>query len=183
MLSPPPTTAFELCAHPEEGISLRCDAMNWLLGQGVSIRSFASPWAVRAAHVLFEPTGRYLPCRIGPFVYVLPCIASEGLIDLVAWQPMTGRVASRLGAAGLLGQRQAEQAASYITARPIRVWKSPIGWLRAGRSGVVIVDPPRAAHLLSGINLIPQDVEHGRVLAGTLRVPPPRILSAERIAA
>src|SRR5690242_233991 len=87
-------------------------AIRWLIDMGASIESigdFGAPpetaFAVGAARVSFEPSGRYVPLpAMGTFAYILPSITLDGIVDLVAWQPTTGRVATRLGVAGLVGE-------------------------------------------------------------------------------
>lgn len=175
-----PLDPVDLYADPEEVGTMSADALQWLLDQGVTVAAVATPWAVRAAHVSFEPMGVYRPNPCGEFAYILGCIDSDGVADLVAWSPRVGRLASRLGIARLLGQRQAEDARCDISARPVRVWRNPLGWLMARRSGVVIVDQLGAAHLLAGIDIRPEDARHARELRDSLRVPPPRILLAAR---
>jgi hypothetical protein len=86
-----------------------------------------------------------------------------------------GTIGDPPGLAGLLGQRLAEEARDNITARPVRVWRTPLAWLRARGDGVVIADPELAAHLLSGLPIVPEDIEFGHALMG-LRLPPPRVI-------
>jgi hypothetical protein len=78
-----------------------------------------------------------MPCAIGDFAYVFACQTIDGVADLAAWLSSSGRTMTPLGCAGLIGQRQAEEAHYDINARPVPVWRSPLGWLRAGRAGVV----------------------------------------------
>jgi hypothetical protein len=171
--------ALDLLLDPDEVGVPSTDAIRWLLNNGAGIEAIGARWTVGAARVCFQPNGRYVPVPgLGSFAYVFACLASDGVADLAAWQPSSGRIMTRLGNAGLIGQIEAEKAASDITARPVNVWRSPLGWLRANRAGVVIVNPRLAAHLLGGLNVIPEDDnEHGRELRA-LRVPPPRVLPA-----
>ena len=64
-------------------------------------------------------------------------------VDLVAWRQ--GFVGSWLGRIGLLGE---EQLDSPRFDEPLLVHPDTLSWLRAGRDGVVVVDPVRAAPLL-----------------------------------
>ncbi len=184
-LIPEPSTALLLAADPVELGALNAETIGWLLDQGISVSALATPWAIGAARVVIEPTRRYTPNPIGEFALILPCISGAGLVDLVCWTPRSNQLASRLGVAAVLGQREADDAHDDITARPLPVWRSPASWLRAGRNGIVVVDPVRAAHLLAGLVLLAEDHEHARELHRVLRVPPPRIMNAsqQRIAA
>ena len=56
-----------------------------------------------------------------------------------------GFVGSWLGRVGLLGE---EQLDGPRLGAPLQVHPDPLAWLRAGRDGVVIVDPVRAAPML-----------------------------------
>jgi hypothetical protein len=150
-------------------------AIKWFLAHGVTVETLGRYWAVGAARVCFEPAGCYTPVVTGDFAFIFAAQTAAGVADLVAWQPATGRLATRLGVAGLLGQRFAEDARDSIAARPVRVWRSPLTWLRAGRDGVVVVDPEQAAYLLADLPLVPEDIEFRQSLM-TLRVPPPRVI-------
>jgi hypothetical protein len=180
--------ARDLLLDPDEASTPSTAAIDWLRARGVTVETFARYWSVGAARVIEVPGGltdlAYMPCAIGDFAYIFACQTIDGVADLAAWVPSSRRLLTRLGVAGLLGQRQAEEARDDINARPLRVWRTPLGWLRAGRDGVVIIDPETAAHLLSGLPVIPEDIEFGRALAA-LRVPPPRVIAhaARRIAA
>src|SRR5262249_46522092 len=145
--------------------------------RGASIESIAdigevdTPCSIGFARVTIQVTGRYVPtCGTGDFAFIFACIGLEGVIDLAAWLPRTGQVATRLGIAGLIGEREAETAQYDLNARPVRVWRDPIGWLRAGRRGVVVANEFAAAHVLSGLNVFPEDYELGRALLA-MRVP------------
>jgi hypothetical protein len=141
----------------------------------------ARRWAIGAAHVIAIPVGavdhpgcgRYMPCPIGDFAFLFACQTTHGVADLAAWVPSSGRIMTRLGVAGMLGQRQAEEAHHDITARPMRVWRDPLGWLRAGRSGCVVVDQIMAAHILGGLPIGAEDERHAHELRA-LRVAAPR---------
>jgi hypothetical protein len=172
--------ALDLFTDATEVGTLGADALRWLLDQGVTVAALATPWAIHAGHVSFEPSGLYRPNICGEFAYIFGCIDGDGLADLVAWSPRVGGIASRLGVAAVLGQRQAEEARDDVTARPLRIWRNPLGWLKAGRNGVVIVDHLGAAHLLADLPIAPEEDggRHARELRAGLRVPPPRIIAA-----
>jgi hypothetical protein len=175
-------SALALILDPAEVSTPSTMAIRWLLSNGVAIEPVTRRWSIGAAHVCFQPTGRYTPASCGDFAFVFACMTIDGVTDLAAWQPSTGRLMTRLGFAGLLGQRQAEEAREDITARPVQVWRTPLHWLRAGRAGVVVIDRVKAALLLGDLNVTPDPtdiVPHGRELKA-LRIPAPRVLVRTR---
>lgn len=108
--------------------------------------------------------------------YVLPEIDADGaLVDLVAWHPRTARLASWQGVAGLLGAAAID---TRTTDEPLIVRRSPIEWLAAWRSGVVVVNERSARPALLGAGCVQAaDVEHGVALERMLReVALPRIV-------
>ena len=50
---------------------------------------------------------------------------------------------------------------------------TPLAWLRAGRSGCVVINPEIAAHILGGLPVGAEDERHAHAL-NALRVPAPR---------
>jgi hypothetical protein len=173
----PETSSALLLANDKQEVGhLEERGLRWLLDRGVSPLAIGTPWAIGAARVLIQPDNTYVPSSMGRYAYVLPCLTNVGMIDLVCWIPATGQIASRLGEAAMLGQRQVDEAADDITARPVPVWASPLSWLRGGRNGIVIVDAVRAGHLLSGLVLLAENGSHANDLRRQLRVRPPRIM-------
>jgi hypothetical protein len=179
-LTPEPLPTLQLTADEQELGKLDGRGIRWLLDRGVNPLAVGTPWAIGAARVVIEPGGLYVPNCIGTYAYILPCIGTGGLIDLVCWIPATGEIASRLGVAAMLGQRQAEEAVDDTNVRPVPVWRSPLSWLRAARTGIVVVDAVRAGHLLSGLVLLAEDAAHAADLRRRLRVRPPRIMIASQ---
>jgi hypothetical protein len=167
-----------------EGGALDQRAIDWLLGNGVTIDAIAMPWAVRSARVTFEPTGRYRPCSgLGQFAYIF-AIIDDRILDLVAWSPENDRLATRLGRGGALGQGQLGIDGVGTTDRPLPVWRRPLDWLRASRRGVVIADSLVAAYLLAGAILQVENKAHAAEISDALRLPPPKLIfQARKIAA
>ena len=123
-------------------------------------------------------TPPYLPCPgVGEFAFVFAVIDCGTIIDAAAWQPKTGKIATRLGFGGMLGEGQVGRDEIGTTGRPLPVWRDPVGWLKAGRCGVVIAEPDLAAHRLAGIVISGEDHKHGRELRKRLRLPSPMIVS------
>jgi hypothetical protein len=162
-----------VAAYCEEAGAPSSEVMRWWRDQGVSIDALIKPLAVLAERAVFQPNGTYIPNALGEFVCVLPAFDGDGLADVVAWAPKSGRMASRLGIVSMLGEEQAARASG--ASEPILIWRNPIGWLRACRRGVVILDPERAAVLLAGLPVSAEDDADARHLRAILKVRPPRI--------
>ena len=160
---------------PPEAEPLEQTAFLWLLRQGASVEAVAAPWAVRMGRVAFQPNGTYVPAPgVGDFAFIFGILDID-IVDAVAFAPSTGRAATRLRIGSMLGQGQIGRDALGSTGRAIPVWRNPIAWLRAGRIGVVIVHPDRAAHHLAGLCLLAEDERHRRQLRRSLRVLRPQI--------
>ena len=87
-------------------------------------------------------------------------------IDVVAWHPRTGRLATWLGRVGLLG---ADYPCPATKTDPLCVFPSPTEWLASGRRGVVIVDERLARpELLDAGTIQAFDIEHGTKLKAML---------------
>jgi hypothetical protein len=75
-------------------------------------------------------------------------IASEfAPVDLIAWTPRLNCTASWLGRVALLGEDEL-LAPRLDDEQALMVHETPLAWLIAGRQGVVIVDPRKAAPIL-----------------------------------
>lgn len=127
---------------------------------------------LRGGRVVFDTDKRAAPEALVP-AFVMPAIDADGaVIDLVAWHPRTGRIGSAERSAGWL-------AGGYLSDdEPVLVHPDPLSWLRAGRTGVVVVheDLARPA-LLSMRTLQAADVAHGEALQAMLaKVRLPRIV-------
>lgn len=185
-LSHEPTRAEALFLDPDEGGIPDRAALEWLLGQGVTIVALTSPWSIAAAHVRFDERGRYAPHLLGDLAFILPVIDRHGPADLCAWVPRTGEIATRLGVGSVLGEDLiGRDIGDGVTIPPLRVFTSPLEWLRAHRRGVVILEPERAAIALAGFVIEALDNKHAAELSRTLRVPRPivRVRQTERLAA
>lgn len=105
-------------------------------------------------------------------------------LDVVAWHPRTARVATWLGAIGLLGL---DRPCAATVDDPLIVFPEPASWLAARRGGVVVVSERLArGDLLAAGSIQAADVAHGEALETMLRkVRLPRILVpvSERVAA
>jgi hypothetical protein len=94
-------------------------------------------------------------------------------VDLIAWtraQPC--RVFQCLGTAEALGVDQIGNPASWFLGKPLVVHRCPLDWLRAGCTGIVILDPRRVHTRLeslpacpAGYRIVAAGLEHGRASA------------------
>ena len=94
-------------------------------------------------------------------------------VDLVAFHAgATPFVGSWLGRVGLLGEEQIHRPRDIL-----HVHATPLSWLRAGRDGVCIVDPVRAAPMLRDAGTMAVATSHERRrLVETMTVRLPRII-------
>lgn len=153
-----------------------------LAAQGIALASIIRPWCPGVARVQFEPETRlYRPLLLGGSAFIFAVVGEDGIVDLAAWEPRTGRMATRLGKAVALGEAQISRQGLGTTGLALPVWRSPIGWLRAGRQGIVIADPLMAAHRLSGLILAGEDAAHNAELQAKLVVPPPAFTLAGEV--
>ena len=110
----------------------------------------------------------------------LAVIEDGQIVDVVAWNPDTDQVATRFGIGWALGQDQILADGCGSTGLPVPVHRSPLGWLRNRRFGIVILDYRRAALHLADLELEGKDDKHQADLDRLLYAPPPRVLSAMR---
>jgi hypothetical protein len=92
-------------------------------------------------------------------------------VDLVAFHAgATPFIGSWLGRVGLLGEEQIRRARDVL-----QVHATPLSWLRAGRDGVCVVDPVRAAPMLrdAGTMVVATPHERRRLVETiSVRLPP-----------
>lgn len=138
---------------------------------------------IRPARVLIEGEA-YQPHEDGDWCFVTPCLHIDGdkwrehvwtkrccapdearcwfseVVDLVAWHPATpGRWARRTGDASMLGAID-EGAA-------LRVWRTPLSWLRGGGEGVCFLTSEQgiiAEALRAASEVIAEDGRHAAEL-------------------
>ena len=91
-------------------------------------------------------------------------------IDMVAWHmAQPSRWWLRRGAGVLLGEIEVEHAVTY--GEPLRVHRTPLGWLRAAGEGVVILDWGAAWFYLRDLRLAAEDHDHPAELQRRLQPP------------
>jgi hypothetical protein len=171
------TDAEEIFADPAETQTPNNKILHWLIAQGATPLALASPFPIAMTRAVFDGSGRYSPNALGATAIVLPVIDSE-LIDAAAWSPVSGEIGTRLGIGACLGASQIGVDGLGTTGPALPIWRSPLGWLRAGRRGVVVVDAELAGPRLAGLTIEAEDSEHAHDLRKMLRVPPPTIIVA-----
>lgn len=165
--------------------------LRWLLHQGISSKSIVGPWAVMGGTVIFDnDPNRYRPLVTGDKALIFVVLdkpyteaAELNPIDMVAWSPRSRLIGTRLGVAFAVGEEQIGIDGLGTTGLPIPVHRSPLGWLRANRHGIVVADWEHAAYALRGLLLSAEDEPHRRELQQRLGVMQPTIIAADRRAA
>jgi hypothetical protein len=147
-------------------------------GLGVSGRG---PFdALQFSDVIFRPAGRFdFAGEIGLVreqvgAIIIPARDETGeIIDLVAWNTQTGALALWSGDACMLGADQLTAPRVDMDALP--VFPDAAAWLRAGRRGLVIIDPKRARWLTAETPLAVEDDAFGARLSADMKLPEPQI--------
>ena len=117
--------------------TLRQQDIDQFLARGVDIWSLADPLPVSRAGVIWTKQGFILEAETerddGEDAYLVPVIAGGTVIDLCAFGIDHGRVATRYGNALALDQDAI--LSPFREQDPLQIWRTPEGWLRAGRRG------------------------------------------------
>jgi hypothetical protein len=163
-------------------VVLRAEIYNALFALGIrggGVNGFGAFDALQVADVVFEAAGRFDFCSEvgwarGSVEGVIIPIRDEcgDMVDLAAWNVDTGMLALWRGAAAMLG---AENIFAPRLGAPLLVHETTFDWLRAARTGIVILDPQRARWRLAEEQLVVDDVAFGRRLRDALRLPMPRV--------
>jgi hypothetical protein len=119
----------------------------------------------------FRPGGEAVPALL--FV----ALESNGdPVDIIGWNPRLGRLGAWLGHGPILGgenllsPRMGERGA-------LRIHRDPIGWLKARRAGIVLVNHRGAAMRLQYRGPYEgEDAQHAAELRKLLTLAPPRII-------
>jgi hypothetical protein len=100
-------------------------------------------------------------------------LARDGLgeqIDLVAWEPSSGRLAAWAGEAVLLGANVLSSPG--IGDDRLAIFENPLSWLKADRRGVVVIDlDGAAAQLRDAAPLRAETLELGNRLNAAINAP------------
>lgn len=155
-----------------------------LLRLGVP-RSIVEKLPIRQGNIVDVGANRFefeILCRScwsggGKPAIVIPVYDLQGdLVDLAAWGPKTNRLWTWRGLAWALGQHT---VFAPRLSEGLLVHRTPLGWLRAGCKGVVIINPRMAReYLIAAGPLIAEDAKHCQELAAVLTQSPPPIYVA-----
>jgi hypothetical protein len=105
---------------------------------------------------------------------------AESIVDLCAWPVGSpDRFATCFGAAALLGADRVTNPATYYAGQHLQIYRTPLGWLRAGCAGAVILDPIAARFALSHARgpIAGEDLEHAKAIQKLTRFPAARVLA------
>lgn len=170
------------------GTPLTDDALLEMAGSGIdqdalSRRWQRSPWDVpRLDRVVFPDERSFEFARYPSDLVEVRAMTflvhdeNGDPIDIAAWAPQFGRLATWYSRGALLGA-ETLFAPRMTDAGTLEVFRSPADWLRNACRGVVILDAGKAAPLLRrAAPLAAEDVAHGSELKKLLEARPPRIL-------
>jgi hypothetical protein len=140
----------------------------------VSIHEGTIVW-VNAHRFEFAQLCRSCGSGEGEPAFVIPIRDLEGrLVDLAAWNPVVKRLGTWLGFGWALGQCSVLRPR---LSKGLPVHRTPLKWMEAGGSGIVILNARLArSYLIDAGPLIAEDQKHRRELAAELAQPLPRIL-------
>jgi len=152
----------------------------WLMKQGVPPQALIHPELPKYARVVFHENLPYFDFAddVGEdgrdaLVFLARNDLAEPC-DMVAWTLSLKRLASWYGAAAILGADDI-LAPRMISPGVLMVHRTPVGWLKAGREGVVIIEPRRAALELRDLGpLAAEDEAHGHELRALFRKQEPQ---------
>jgi len=108
---------------------------------------------------------------------ICEALADDGatVVDLVAWSlTRPDRVVTAVGAAAVLGEAVAANPATGFGGAPLRIFRTPLAWLRARCDGVVILDPTRGGRWLADVpfdTVAAEDEAHALHLDAMRRAP------------
>jgi hypothetical protein len=159
-------------------------ARDWFVANGVPPVNLVKTWAgyydiVLHDDVVFLDNGCFEFSRYredksrGALTFV--CWSQDGIAeDVCAWQATTGKIATWLGRARMLGE---DNLLGPRLDGALMVHADPLEWFRANRSGVVILNRARAAPLLREAGtLAVSTLEIAKKLKKVLAVELPAIL-------
>jgi hypothetical protein len=165
------------------------DQVRWLLDQGLDADALCRPWLISATTVRFDGN-TFTTDPDGERALTFRATDRGEVVDLIAWNPRSGKLASWYGTAFCLGDLDdILNPASFFAGSALRVHADPLAWLRAGRDGIVIVKPEFTYAYLRGVpRLSFADASFARQVRAWLQPPQPRVkflveVPAERVAA
>ncbi len=145
------------------------DELRWLVHHGISD---AALWPISGATVRFDARTFDL-AGDGERALTFRAEDRGEVIDFVAWQPLTGKLASWRGVAFCLGDvDDVFNPATYFAGGALRVHETPLQWLQADREGIVIVRRDFAyAHLRFCQRIVCDDLAYAERIERWVRPP------------
>ena len=177
-LEPPPLQQMVLQAL-RMGRNLNQSEINRFRDYGIAAIDLVKPRLTQVACAAFN--GEYFEfadenSNYVEQVFTMGVFSWNGLIDAAAWHPSSGHLAVWLGLGFALGEYQIGEYIDNCSVA-LAVFRSPIGWLRAGCEGIVIVRKTFAHIVLKKVPLLlAEDESHRTELAELFPFGGPRIL-------
>lgn len=109
----------------------------------------------------------------------------EAVVDLLAWSvDDPHRWWTAVGGAVVLGEAYAANPNTGLCGEPLRIFRTPLSWLRAECAGIVLLDPTRAGRWLihSARTVAAEDTRHAAEIQRLMKAAGPRILVKARAA-
>jgi hypothetical protein len=182
LLDPPTHQRAIRLAHLH-GRSLRQREIDRFGKLGVGALDLGHPWPVLADRIVFGDEYFSFADDLGvagELAFTFVVYSNAGMIDIAAWQPETKRLAVWCGEGFALGERQIHHPNPLV--QGLRVFRTPIGWLRAGRSGIVIVRSKFARSALADVaKLVAEDEQHREELQKLFGLVGPEIVIGESL--
>jgi len=98
------------------------------------------------------------------------------VIDIAAWQPRTGQLATRRHAGFAIGQEGIFNPATYFADGVLQVHETPLQWLQAEREGIVILRPDLVHAYLAGCQrIVCPDARFAREVEAWVQSPKPTV--------
>jgi hypothetical protein len=149
--------------------------LDWFLRQGVTEDALVQPWPIGATSVLFDGHN-FAPDPNGVRAITIVVIDCGYIIDIAAWQPRSGQMASWFGRAFCIEQDQVSNPATYFADGALLVHATPLEWLRAGREGIVILRPELSYIYLGRCRrLWVSDLQLAAIVRRQLQPPKPKV--------
>lgn len=112
----------------------------WLLDQKIEVDALADPYPIGATKVRFDGDTFDVDLDGVPALTFRAKDHGE-VIDLVAWSPRNGAIASWRGVGFCVGDvDDVFNPGTYALGSALRIHADPIAWLKADRQGIVIVN-------------------------------------------
>lgn len=171
-------SAADIVDAHSNGRVLRQGEIDRFCHHGVAAGALGSPRPLLVDEVVFQEHGYFEFARDcyeekTEQAFTMVVAGIDAVIDIAAWQPKSNRIALWLNRAFALGEEQVWFPRFDDDA--LRIWRTPMKWLAAGRQGLVVVRPGPAFYALGNLSCVAaEDVEHGEQLEKILTPPKPR---------